>query len=181
MVLIDLHTHERLFSACSLMGLEDAIWAAKDSGLDGICITNHDSLDIRNAEYLRTVDFPVFIGAEVRTVEGDIVPFGLDYLPSFKVEPTAQQFIDYVRENNGFCFAAHPFRRCGGGINDSVYAVNGLHAIEVFNGCNTDTENSKALAACLELELIQVAGSDAHEPHEVGRCVTWFPEIINSE
>jgi len=71
-MIIDMHVHESLYSPCAEMRLEEAVAAARFYGLDGICITNHDSLEIQNSagEYLRSVNFPVFIGAEISAAEG---------------------------------------------------------------------------------------------------------------
>ena len=178
-MIIDLHTHEYLHSACARMSLEEAVTAARHSGLDGICITNHDSLGIRYAEYLRTADFPVFVGVEFFTNEGDIIAFGLEHLPSQPIG--AQKFIDFVAGQGGFCFAAHPFRRYGGGLGKHIYAMKNLSGVEVLNGANLDAANLEAVQACEDMGLIPVGGSDAHFIHEVGLCATWFPERITSE
>ena len=178
-MIIDLHVHEHLFSACAVMSLEDAVKAARRRGLDGICITNHDSLDIRCAEYLHTVNFPVFVGVEFFTNEGEIIAFGLERLPSQPIG--AQEFINYVARKGGFCFAAHPFRKCGAGLGKHVYAVKNLPGVEVCNGANLDAENLEAVQACEDMGLIPLGGSDAHRIYEVGLCATWFPERITSE
>jgi predicted metal-dependent phosphoesterase TrpH len=178
-MIIDLHTHEILYSACSRMTLEQAVDAAKETGLDGICITDHDSLNVRYAEYLRETDFPVFVGVEMYTKQGDMIAFGLEYLP--KAQPTAQEFINFVATHNGFCYAAHPFRACGGGVAAHIYELNKLPGIEVLNGANTIAENNTAMQACRKLNCIPVAGSDAHFPEDVGRYATWFPDKIGSE
>lgn len=179
-MLIDIHVHERTHSPCALMSLEEAVEAARVAGLDAVCITNHNSLDIRYADYLKTVDFPVFVGVEMRTVQGDILAYGLDSLP-FDQEPDARDFVDFVVSRNAFCCAAHPFRRYGGGIGDYVYKLSGLHGVEVFNGANREEENHRALAACRELGLVATAGSDAHEIDEIGRFALWLPEMVSLE
>ena len=48
-MIIDLHVHEWLHSPCALMSLEDAVESAQYHGLDGICITDHDSMEIQNS------------------------------------------------------------------------------------------------------------------------------------
>jgi predicted metal-dependent phosphoesterase TrpH len=180
---IDLHAHERLFSSCSRMALEDAVRAAKNHGLDGLCITDHDSMDIREvaAAYLCSEEFPVFIGVEYSTLQGDMIAFGLDAPP---VGPPleAQEFLDQVNRRNAFCFAAHPFRYGGwGGLGGHLYSLSGLHGIEVYNGGNRDKDNQKAVRACRELGLVALAGSDAHAVEAVGSYATWFPERITTE
>jgi predicted metal-dependent phosphoesterase TrpH len=183
-MIIDLHVHESLHSPCSEMTLEEAVAAARFHGLDGICITDHDSMEIQNdaAEYLRTVGFPVFIGVEMGTLHADIIAFGLHSLP--KVDPytymtPTQDFIDHVNAQEGFCFAAHPFRAPMPEEGHFLDSVQGLHGIEIYNGGNTRPKsNDMARHACRRLGLIPVAGSDAHEVHELGYYAMWFPEPI---
>lgn len=176
-MIIDLHLHESQYSACSWMTVQEAVAAARKQGLDAICITNHDSLDIRESDLLKTVDFPVFVGVELFTDEGEIIAFGLDVLPEQPIP--AQDFIDFVTEQGGFCFAAHPFR-VGSGLGDHMTTLKGLHGVEVCNGGNLDWENAKAWKACQQLNLVPVGGSDAHLPKDVGRYATWLPAPVTT-
>jgi predicted metal-dependent phosphoesterase TrpH len=177
-MVIDLHVHEYLFSPCSGMSLEEAAAQARRIGLDGLCITDHNSLDIRGALSLRTLDFPVFVGVEMTTRQGDMVAFGLDVLP--RRQPTAQEFADFVADRGGFCFAAHPFRAWGGGMRQHVHEVRNMQGVEVFNGANPGSDNVKALRACRALGLIPVAGSDAHAVEDIGSYATRFPEPVRT-
>lgn len=182
-MIIDLHVHEKIFSKCSRMSLEQAVSSARRKGLDGICITDHESMDIRieAADYLKSLDFPVFVGVEIHTFEGDVVAFGLKSLPPSipHSRPKAQDFVNLVNSKKGFCFAAHPFRS-NYELGPYLSEIRGMHGIEVLNGGNSKWENAPAIKACKELGLIPVAGSDAHLVEEVGIYATWFPEWINS-
>ena len=42
---IDLHVHTNVSSPCSLIDPERAIAVAKQVGLDGICVTEHDEIE----------------------------------------------------------------------------------------------------------------------------------------
>jgi len=131
-MIIDMHVHESMHSPCSEMTLGEAVAAARFHGLDGICITDHDSMEIQNdaADYLRTVDFPVFIGVELSTTVGHIIALGLHSLPKsahYFTTVSAQDFINYVNAQGGFCFAAHP---CRGSNGIFLNFVKGLHGIE---------------------------------------------------
>ena len=181
-MIIDLHVHEEVYSACASMTLEEAVESARNHGLNGICITNHGSMEIQYyaAAYLRTVDFPVFIGVEVSTMHGDIIALGLHSLPEARpfYKMSAQDFIVHVNAQGGFCFVAHPFRDT---LEDGRFldSVEGLHGIEVYNGGNCDkNSNSKARHACRRLGLVPVAGSDAHDVGRLGAYAMWFPEPI---
>ena len=184
-MIIDLHVHECLYSGCADMTLEEAVESAIHHGLDGICITDHNSMEIQNdaADYLRSVDFPVFIGVEVDTEDGHIIAFGLDPKTKFRpypfLDPT-QRLINLVNAQGGFCFAAHPFRFPAPEEGYYLDSVQGLHGIEVYNGGNSRPEsNNMAKDACSRLKLIPVAGSDAHIGNELGAYATWFPGIIH--
>ena len=181
-MIIDLHVHESLYSSCADMSLEEAVTAARFHGLDGICITDHDSMEIQNdaAEYLRSVNFPVFIGVEVTTADGDIIALGLHSLPEFHSHwlPT-QDFINHVNAQGGFCFAAHPFRFPAPAEGRWLDSVQGLHGIEVYNGGNSRPKsNIMARDACRRLGFVPVAGSDAHEVDALGVYAMWFPDPI---
>jgi predicted metal-dependent phosphoesterase TrpH len=177
-MIIDLHVHEELFSACSYMSLEDAVTFARYHGLDALCITNHNSLDIAGSDFLRAVNFPVFVGVEVSTRQGDMLAFGLQSLPRFT--PTAQEFIDFVAGQGGFSCAAHPFRAWSNVLGNCLDSLRGLDGVEALNGGNDDYENNRALQACERLGLVALGGSDAHRGKDVGRCATWFPEPVTS-
>ena len=177
-MIIDLHTHEYLFSGCSHMSLEDAVAQARSIGLDGLCVTDHGSMEIGRAPCLKTLDFPVFVGVEMTTREGDMIAFGLEFLPNRRL--SAQEFADFVAGQGGFCFAAHPFRSFGGGIRHHVHAVRNMHGLEVFNGANSGRDNAKALHACREMGFIPVAGSDAHAVEDIGSYATEFPQPIGA-
>ena len=160
------------------MSLEDAVTAARYQGLDAMCITNHDSLDIAGSAALRTTNFPVFVGVELTTRQGDMLAFGLKSLPSFR--PTAQEFIDFVAGQNGFSCAAHPFRVWSGGLGNCLDSLRSLDGVEVLNGGNDDTANCQAWQSCKQLRLVALGGSDAHRGQDVGRCATWFPGPVTS-
>ena len=107
---IDLHMHESTFSSDSFLRLEDMVRIAKEQGLDGICITDHDSMGLREqAEtYSRRIGFPIFVGVELHSLQGDIVAFGIDRIPEQRIP--AQACVAYVHAAGGVCFRAHHFR-----------------------------------------------------------------------
>lgn len=47
---IDLHMHEMRNSGDSYLTLEEIVEIAKKKGLDAICITDHDNMDIRSLQ-----------------------------------------------------------------------------------------------------------------------------------
>ncbi len=79
----DLHIHTTAYSGCSNMSPDDMAVAAKDAGLDGVCITEHNRLwNKRDTESLsRKHGITILRGMEVTTTGGDILVFGLDQEP----------------------------------------------------------------------------------------------------
>lgn len=179
-MLIDLHVHEKTCSSCSKMSLEEIVASAKKRGLGAVCITDHDSFGLREyaLNYSRQCGFPIFVGIEVFTYEGDIVAFGLPEEP--KERPHAQELVDQVNALGGFCFSAHPFRNNNRGLEENLCSIRGVFGVEVLNG-NTDPDaNQKAGEYCEKLGFFPVACSDAHRPHEVGTYATFFPGDVHN-
>ncbi|WMJ76024.1 MULTISPECIES: PHP domain-containing protein [unclassified Sedimentibacter] len=179
-MLVDLHVHECTFSKDSKNSLEEIVESAKRKGLDGVCITDHDSMGLKETaeKYSKEVNFPIFVGVEVLTNQGDILAFGIDRIPDKKLD--AQQFIDYVKELNGVCFSAHPFRNNNRGLEENLLSVNGLDGIEVLNG-NTDLQaNKKALEYCKILGLQAIGASDSHSEKTLGKYATKLPKWANN-
>jgi predicted metal-dependent phosphoesterase TrpH len=80
---LDMHIHTTAYSGCSNMTPDETAIAAKDAGLDGICITEHNRIwKKEEAEALaHKHGIAVFRGMEVTTTGGDILVFGLDEEP----------------------------------------------------------------------------------------------------
>ena len=56
---VDLHMHERTFSKDSFLTLKEIVEIAKEKGLDGVCITDHDDIGIKEyaEQYSRAVSY----------------------------------------------------------------------------------------------------------------------------
>jgi predicted metal-dependent phosphoesterase TrpH len=179
-MLIDLHLHTSEYSPCSKVSLEEIIVEAKQKGLDGICITDHDNFLVEKLLEDRIVkDLFIIVGVEVLTYEGDILVFGVKDLPKEKV--TASQLVNYVSEKGGISIAAHPFRDNDRGIKENIRCLAKLNFVEGFNG-NTSLENNlKAVNIANEIKQPIVAASDAHNIKQVGCYATYFDTKIKTE
>lgn len=177
---IDLHMHEMRYSKDSFLKLEEMIVIAKEKGLDAICITDHDSMGLKKfaKEYSKMVKFPVFVGIEFYSLQGDIIAFGIDEYPDHRV--SAQEFIDYVKERGGVCYSAHPFCNNRRGLEEHLDEVKGLDGIEVLNGSTRTDACRTAAEYAKKLNLIPVGASDCHVPGKVGICATYFPQEIRT-
>lgn len=179
-MLVDMHLHALPHSADSFLTLAQIVTQARSRGLDAVCLTDHDSIGgwEAAAAYSREVGFPIFLGVEYFSLQGDITAWGIGSIPDRRVE--AQAFIDQVNAAGGFCCACHPFRNNNRGLAAHLGQVTGLHGVEVFNGSTSPEANQTALDWCRELGLQPVGASDAHVAGQVGKYATWLPERVET-
>jgi predicted metal-dependent phosphoesterase TrpH len=189
---IDLHVHTSKLSPDSRMAPEDAILKAKDLGLDGICLTEHDrAWELSDIVELREkYNFPVFRGVEVMVRErGEILVFGLNI--NFVTVVDIKMLRNMVAEAGGFMIVAHPFRGfpCSTITDFNIAAeivmkkaiFDKVDAIEGYNGRNLEGNNILACELAHKLGLHFTGGSDAHFSNELGRCVTIFRKNIRND
>ncbi len=177
---IDLHMHEMTYSKDSFLKLDQIVEIAKEKGLGAVCITDHDSMGLKEyaREYTKKTGYPVFVGIEFYSLQGDIVAFGIEDYPKERIP--AQDFIDLVKTQGGVCFAAHPFRNNRRGLEEHLLEVHGLDGLEVLNGSTSKEACEKAAEYGRKLGLFPLGASDCHVPEKVGVCATYFPEEVRT-
>ena len=177
---VDLHLHDNKYSTDSHISIEEIVKEAKRKGLDGIALTNHENPDVVKEidQLVEKYDFVIFPGVEYLTKDGDIVAFGIDKLPDEQM--SAQEFIEYVDKFGGTCTAAHPYRTNNRGLEDKLYTVKGLTAIEGYNGSTSDYHNGLAVKAGKELGIQVIGSSDAHVVEKVGVYATLLPYKVKN-
>ena len=177
---IDLHMHEKRYSLDSTLALEEIVEIAKKRGLDAICITDHDSMGLREyaEEYSKKTGFPIFVGIEYFSLQGDILAFGIDHYPEDRI--SAQEFIDYVHEQGGVVVSAHPFRHNRRGLEGYLDILKGVDAIEILNGSTLPDAAMVAVQYARKYGFAITGGSDCHYPDKVGICATYFPNEIKT-
>lgn len=177
---IDLHMHEKRYSLDSTLALEEIVEIAKKRGLDAICITDHDSMGLREyaEEYSKKTGFPIFVGIEYFSLQGDILAFGIDHYPEDRI--SAQEFIDYVHEHGGVVVSAHPFRHNRRGLEGYLDILKGVDAIEILNGSTLPDAAMVAVQYARKYGFAITGGSDCHYPDKVGICATYFPNEIKT-
>lgn len=179
-MLVDMHLHALPHSTDSFITLEEIVYHAKQRGLDAVCLTDHDSMGGKEfaEEYSRKIGFPIFVGLEYFSLQGDITTWGVDSYPNKRIG--AQPWIDFVNESKGFCCACHPFRNNNRGLEENLGWVKGLHGVEVLNGSTPMETNRIALKWCRELGLQPIGASDAHVIKQIGKYATWLPEKVDN-
>lgn len=178
-MIIDCHLHDSKYSDDSRMTLHEAIARAKEIGLDGICVTNHDNNYLRNdiGDSAIIDGILVIVGTEILTHEGDILVFGLQDIPKEKV--SAEELLTLVKQKKGAAIAAHPFRNNNRGLGNNIIRLSGLlTAVEAFNGSTLDIHNMESYRLARELGIPITGSSDAHKKDRVGRFATLFDDII---
>ena len=179
-VFIDLHMHEMRYSKDSHLSLEEMVEIAKKRNLDAICITDHDSMGLKEyaAQYSEKTGFPIFVGIEFYSLQGDILAFGIDEYPKERI--SAQEFIDLVHQQGGVVISAHPFRHNRRGLEEHLDTLQGVDAIEILNGSTLPDAAMVAVKYAKKHGFAVTGGSDCHYPDKVGVCATYFPNEIKT-
>jgi predicted metal-dependent phosphoesterase TrpH len=177
-MLFDLHVHTVL-SPCSDMNIEEIVARARQRGLDGVCITDHHTMDIRHllAEGIQKNGLCVLFGMEYSTPKGDFLIFG----PFEDLAPNlgADLLLSTVRDSGGAAVAAHPFREARP-VDERLIRDGLCHGVECVNGRNTSHENSAVADWVQRYRLTRCGGSDAHTLDELGTFATRFLVPVQS-
>lgn len=158
----DLHVHTE-HSRDGFCSIAEAVRAARARGLNGIAITDHDTINGNlEAAKIGSDGFIIIPGIEVSSENGHILGLGVS-------EPiprglSAMETVAAIKEQGGLAIAAHPF---GLGRRIGIVSKAKFDAIEVFNS-RTYLGNRLAYKFAERNGLPMVAGSDAHYSDEIG-------------
>ncbi len=180
---IDLHVHSRN-SGDNDADPEETIERAIKIGLDGVAFTEHYSyaasepLESLREKYADRI--LILRGVEFSTQEGHCLVFGADTdRLSLKYAP-AQEVVRLVTEAGGVVIPSHPYRVMNS-LGDAVRDLDGVCALEGYNGCNLHAYNLRAIETAALLRIPYTGGSDAHAPQEVGSCHTLFADVVTRD
>jgi predicted metal-dependent phosphoesterase TrpH len=202
-VIVDFHVHT-CGSHDSGMDPRLVLLRARQVGLDGMAVCDHDTVDAAlelAAEAARAARTPgpkagrpgphrtsdpagflVIVGEEIRTAEGEIIGYFLHETIPPGLTPEAT--IDRIREQGGIVCVPHPFdrfrrsplsRAALGRIADRVDAIEGLNARNLLFA-----DDAKARRWALERGVPVLAGSDAHTYREIGLARTQLPTFFSA-
>lgn len=167
----DLQVHTDA-SPCSRTAPRDVVAAALNAGLDGIAITNHDTLDgYDEVNALAPEALTVVPGVEVTTTQGHLLALDVREVPP-KTDPLTA--IDHVHEQGGLAILSHPFDRLREHYTEDLEAIAArVDGVEVTNSrCVLPRYNRRARSFAETHDLAITGGSDAHFPMELGRAHT---------
>jgi hypothetical protein len=145
------------------------IKAAMKKGLDGLAVTDHNTVrgSLVAKKLAKRFKFLIITGSEIKTEEGEIIALGIK--ENVPIGLTIEETVEKIHELGGIATAPHPFgsyifRRCAG--RKGLMA----DAIEVYNSTLTKGQNKKALVMAQLFKKSITAGSDAHSSRNVGNA-----------
>lgn len=174
-MIFDLHIHSK-YSFDSMLEPKKILKVAKKKGLDGIAITDHNTIKggSEAKKINREQDFLVVIGSEINTEVGDII--GLFLSEDIKSR-SSMEVIEEIKEQGGIVVLPHPCK--GHKLNDEI--LKSVDAIEGFNARTNKENNIEAVKLGEKHNKPIVAGSDAHFASEIGLAKTYFGGNISSD
>jgi predicted metal-dependent phosphoesterase TrpH len=174
---VDIHIHSS-YSTDGTVAPEEILKHAKNIGLHGIAITDHN--DIKGSvklwkENRNLKDFIVIPGMEVSSTEGHILALGV-------TEPvlgglTPEETIRKITDLGGLAVASHPYRFWSGLGEECVRRAK-FEVLEVLNSRSLRKENVKAEKLARELGCGKTGGSDSHTLSHVGNAYTKLDKPI---
>jgi predicted metal-dependent phosphoesterase TrpH len=167
----DLHVHSK-YSYDSFLSPERIIKMAKKKGLDGVAISDHNTIKggVETSKINKGDDFIVIVGSEIKTEYGDIIGLFLnDEIKTSKFEGV----IEEIKSQGGLSVLAHPYRQ----YKNPEEIVDRVDLVEAFNARSRKGDNENAYELVKKFKKPMTAGSDAHLGFEIGRGGT----IVNSE
>lgn len=180
------HLHTFPVSKCARASARETVEFYKQSGYDGIFITNHfldgyinvdpslpyaERIEFYFSDYEaalevgKELDFKVFCGVELSYNGTDFLVYGLDkdwYLqhPEIMAMKKGEE-LALMREHGALVVQAHPFRSWEWLDHIRLYPKH-VDGVEIVNASRPDFENEMAALYAEKYGLIPFAGSDNH-------------------
>ncbi|MBA3044630.1 MAG: CehA/McbA family metallohydrolase [Candidatus Thermoplasmatota archaeon] len=176
---LDMHLHSN-YSTDGKAAPRQILKEARKLGLDGLCITDHNTLK-GNAEVRKiAAEFGIIVlrGMEITSTDGHILAIGIgEEVPR---DLSAEETLENIRAQGGMAVIPHPYRNWSGLGWECVRKIK-PDAIEVLNSHSTKRENAMAGKLCWEMGLPMTAGSDSHELESIGRAYISIPDATDED
>jgi predicted metal-dependent phosphoesterase TrpH len=170
---IDFHVHT-YYSRDSLITPKQLITFAKRAGLDGVAITDHNT--IKGVQKIKTKEILVIPGIEISTLEGHLL--GINLKNNIPPKLGMKETIQLIHDFGGIAIAPHPtaFYKSPPSKVETMY-----DAIEVMNASSIPfsvlTYFNQRFAN--KLNLPETGGSDSHYAPEIGSAYTVIDSDLN--
>ena len=177
MILADLHIHT-IYSNDSSITPKDLVERLNNhNSVKVAAITDHDTIVGLEETTKLAASYPdilIIPGVEISTPEGDILVLGTKKLP--RKPWTIENILNFAQSNGAVSIVAHPYREYGMGDLAREFKFD---AVEVINGESKVSANKMAQTLSKEMRIPGIAGSDAHEPSEIGSVFTQIDASFN--
>jgi predicted metal-dependent phosphoesterase TrpH len=179
-VRVDLHSHT-MWSGDSTTTPDELARAVAESGLDVVCITDHNAI-VGAQRVAGELPCRVVVGEELRTTAGELI--GLFLRERVPVGVTPVEAAQRIRDQGGIVYVPHPFDPMRRNLSERALrdlAERGLlDAIEVLNSkTSLPSLNARAAEFAAEFDLAAGAGSDAHVPDAIGAAFVEMPDFAS--
>lgn len=177
MLKVDLHMHTH-FSPDSGAPSKSIVERCVKTGLNCIAVTDHNT--IRGALEVQSIaPFPVIVGEEIKSSEGDIIGLFLKEEVPKGLPPL--ETVEAIRDQGGLVMVPHPFDRFRPSAIKHAALLQILPYVDIMESFNAHNllmrDNAKAAAFAREHQLVAAAVSDSHTPLELGHTYMEVPEF----
>jgi hypothetical protein len=153
--------------------VKEVVKLAKLLGLDGIAITDHNTITgAVEAMSFRDESMIVIPGVEINTKKGHLIALGVE--ECIKPHRDLDETIDDIRAKGGMVVIPHPFSLFSHSIPVGEITNLKPDAVEILNSSYIPfsilTYRAKKLVE--KLTVAKIAGSDSHIPQSVGNAYT---------
>ena len=177
----DLHMHTTRHSPDSFMGPYVMLRRAREVGLQGVVITEHDWLwtdDELDELRSSASGLVVLAGVEVSTKQGHFLAYGVRNPFSIPRNIGVADLCYEMHKQGGVVVAAHPFR-WGQRFGDILRQERpDLDGIELMTSNMDEDCRRRAAEVFAERTLAGLGSSDAHHEDVLGVCYTEFEGTI---
>jgi len=181
MMKFDMHLHTSRHSPDSIMPPQMMLERAREIGLSGVVITEHDWLwTPEELDELRAAapELVVLSGIEVSTKQGHFLVYGVTNPFAVPNGIGVAELCREVHRQGGAVVAAHPYR-WNQPFDDILRQERPrLDGLEMMSN-NMDSDKRRRAAILNDrLKLAALGNSDAHRIETLGCCYTEFPGTI---
>lgn len=180
MIRVDCHMHT-FASGDAVTTIDQLGQRVDEEGLDVVCITDHHEISAAVlAQAERSIGARIVVGEEIRTPAGEVIGLFLNERIPYVLP--LDEVVGRIRSQGGIIYAPHPFDPIRNGMREHtlrrLHSEGMLDVIEVFNAKTAKDEfNQAAKAIADELGLPGAAGSDAHDPIDIGTAWVEMPDF----